>query len=162
MNDYYIEQRVKQNIKGSTMLKIVGLIMSIFVVICIAFRFPILFMLAIPYVAFVCFLVKRSDYEYEYLFCQGELDFDRIMAKSARKRILTVNIKEMEVLAPAGSPELQRYQGLKVYDCSSNSGNDVYVMVAKRNNQLVQVVFEPNEKMLDGIRFLAPRKVFKK
>ena len=160
MSDYYIEQRVKQNMKGKTMLKIVGLIFSMFLAMWIALIIPLLFMLAFPYVAFAGFLIKRSSYEYEYLFCQGDLDIDRIMAKAARKRVVSVNIKEMEVMAPVGSRELDRYKGLKVLDCSSNAGNDAYILVAKRKGQLVRILFEPNEKLIDGIRLLAPRKVF--
>ena len=160
MNDLYIEERIKQKIKGTTMLKIVGLILSALVAMYLAMVFYILFMVAIPYVAFAIYLITRCNYEYEYLYFQGELDIDRISAKSSRKRILSVNVKEMEILAPTGSAELQRYNNLKSIDCSSNTGKKTYEMVATRKGQLVRIIFEPSQKLVDGMRMLAPRKVF--
>ena len=160
MNDYYIEQRVKQKMTGTTLLKIVCILFSSLVGMYIAIAFPILFMLAVPYVAFAIYFATRCNYEFEYLYFQGSLDIDRISAKSSRKRILSVDVKEMEILAPTGSAELQRYNNLKKIDCSSNTDAKTYEMVATRKGQLVRIVFEPSQKLVDGIRMLAPRKVF--
>jgi len=66
----------------------------------------------------------------------------------------------MEVLAPTGSPELRPYQELKVYDCSSKTENKTYEIVAKLKEQNVRIIFEPNDTILQGMRFYAPRKVF--
>lgn len=160
MNEYYVEQRVKQKMTVSTVMKIIGLIFSGFLALFIAFVFPLLFMVCVPYAFFVIFLIHRSNYEFEYLFFNGDLDVDRISAKASRKRILSTSVKEIEVLAPTGSIELQRYKNLKKIDCSSNSDNKTYEMVAKKGGQLVRIIFEPNQKILDGVRMLAPRKVF--
>ena len=160
MNDYYIEQRVKQKTTGTTVLKIVGILFSSLVGMYIAIVFPLLFMLAVPYVAFAIYFATRCNYEFEYLYFQGELDIDRISAKSSRKRMLSVNVKEIEVLAPTGSAELKRYEKLKTLDCSSNTGAKTYELVATRKGQLVRIIFEPSQKLVDGIRMITPRKVF--
>jgi hypothetical protein len=98
--------------------------------------------------------------EYEYIYFNGELDIDRILGMEARKRVITISAKEMEVLAPTGSPELRPYQQLKVYDCSSKTENKTYEIVAKLKGENVRIIFEPNDIILEGMRFYAPRKVF--
>ena len=54
----------------------------------------------------------------------------------------------------------KRYANLKTIDCSSNTGAKTYEIVGTRKGQLVRVIFEPSQKLVDGIRLLAPRKVF--
>ena len=79
-----------------------------------------------------------------------------------RKRLFSVNVKTLEVLAPTGSVELQQYKNVKAYDCSSNTGNKTYEMVFVKSEKTVKVIFEPNETILNGMRMFAPRKVFLK
>ena len=164
MNERYFEERVKQKLTGKTMAKAFGMMLSAVVVLFLAFIFsykiPILFMLAIPYAAYAVYFVSQCNYEYEYLYFQGSLDIDRIRAKSSRKRIITVDVKEMEVMAPSNSATLQQYNNLKRIDCSSNTGAKTYELVAKRKGQLVRIIFEPSQKLVDNIRVYAPRKVF--
>lgn len=160
MNEYYIEQRVKQKTTTKTLLKMVGIVISGFVGLYLAMVFPILFMLAVPYFAFSIYFATRCNYEFEYLYFQGSLDIDRISAKSSRKRLMTVDVKEIEVLAPTGSHELKRYANVKTLDCSSNTGAKTYELVATRKGQLVRIIFEPEQKLVDGIRLITPRKVF--
>ena len=120
MNEHYIEERVKQKMTGGTVLKAFGMLFSALVVLYLSMAFshiiPILFMLAIPYLGFAVYFATRCNYEFEYLYFQGELDIDRISAKSSRKRILSVSVKEMEILAPTGSAELKRYANLNCGD----------------------------------------------
>ena len=42
------------------------------------------------------FIFPGTDLEFEYLFVNGELDIDKIMAKSKRKRVKSLNITECE------------------------------------------------------------------
>ena len=101
------------------------------------------------------------DHEFEYLFVNGALDIDKIMAKSRRKKVFTMELNEMEVLAQAGSAELRPYQGLKTVDFSSgNRDAKQYEMVIVQKGEKKRVVFEPNSTILEGMKMLAPRKVF--
>ena len=161
MGDSYTEQLVRQNASSATMLKKVGLIIAIIVCGFIAMFIPFLIILPAFGIMGLVYLWRRwSSVEYEYLYFNGELDIDRIMGMEARKRVISVSAKEMEVLAPTGSIELQPYQNLKVYDCSSKTGNKTYEIVTKLKDQNVRVIFEPNDIILQGMRFYAPRKVF--
>jgi hypothetical protein len=66
----------------------------------------------------------------------------------------------MDFMAPTGAPELYRFQNLKKLDFSTKTpGNKTYTMIALHKGQKVQVIFEPNEEILKGIRDLVPRKI---
>ena len=59
--------------------------------------FSFVFVIGVFYYAYK--LIKNSSIEYEYILTNNELDIDKIIAKSARKRMLTVNFREIEICA---------------------------------------------------------------
>ena len=70
------------------------------------------------------FIFPGTDLEFEYLFVNGELDIDKIMAKSKRKRVKSLNITECDIMAPLNSHRMDYYnsnQKLKVQDFSSGN-----------------------------------------
>ena len=74
--------------------------------------------------------------------------------------MFSTNIKEVEVLAPEGSDALRPFQGLKVLDFSSmEPERKKYVMVTSYKGEKVRVLIEPNDVILNGMKYLAPRKV---
>ena len=161
MSDSYTEQLVKQNASSTMMFKKIGLIIAIIICALIAIVVPVLVIIPALGIVGLIYLWRRwSSVEYEYLYFNGELDIDRIMGREARKRLISISAKDMEVLAPTGSAQLQPYQSLKVYDCSSKTDNKTYEIVAKLKDQNVRVIFEPNDTILQGMRLYAPRKVF--
>lgn len=160
MNEFYTEQLVKQKATLSTMIKKSAVVVFVIVMFLVAL---LISLAAIPLfigaVALAVFLWKRFNLEFEYLYYNGDLDIDKIMGMQKRKRVFSANVKIMEVIAPSGSFELQQYQNLKKYDCSTNSGNKTYEMVIPHKGQKVRVIFEPNEKILQDLRRWEPRKV---
>ncbi len=72
--------------------------------------FNFLFLLAAVVLGIACyFIVPKTDLEYEYLFVNGEMDIDMVMAKSKRKKAKTVNIREADLVAPLDSHRLDYY-----------------------------------------------------
>lgn len=161
MGDFYTEQLVKQKTSMKAMLIKVGLILltilsglAIFIIPAVGFLVPVI-MIVVD-----MFVFKRLDLEFEYLYINGDLDIDKIMSQQSRKRVLSVNVKEMEIMAPVGYAELRPYEHLKKIDCSSAEANrKIYGMVVPHKGQTVMVLFEPNDTIINGIRMLAPRKV---
>lgn len=161
MGDFYTEQLVKQKtsmksmlIKAAMILLTVVSFLALFVIPAVGFLIPIV-MIIIDMVVF-----KRLDLEFEYLYINGDLDIDKIMSQQSRKRVLSVNVKEMEIMAPIGYAELRPYENLKKIDCSSAmEGHKIFGMVVPYKGQTVMVLFEPNDTIINGIRMLAPRKV---
>ena len=160
MNDFYTEQLSKK--QTSTKDLVTKAVLAAFAIVSVltVFIFPVGLLIPIVVIALVWFLMTRLDVEYEYLYINGDLDIDKIMHKSKRKRLFSANVKEVEILAPADSPQLNQYQRARVLDLSSCSKDGrKYALVVASNGQLTKLIFEPNDTIIEGISMLAPRKV---
>ena len=160
MGDFYTEQLVKrQKASSTTLIKAILIILTVLSVVLI---FMIPFGIIGPVIiALDVFLFRSMDVEYEYLFVNGSLDIDKIMAKSRRKNMFSMEMTDLEMMAPSGSPELRPYQGLKGTDYSSGMpGADTYELIVVNNGEKKKIIFEPNKTVCEGLKMLAPRKVF--
>lgn len=161
MNEFLTEQLVKRSKTVATAVKKVGLIAATVVSILLGFVHPMLVWVTAIMIIVDIFLFKRMNVEFEYVYFNGDLDIDKIMDMQSRKRVFSTNIKEMEVIAPSGSVELHPYQRTKTLDFSTQNPDDkVYEMVTLFKGETVKVLFNPNEKILNGMKNMAPRKVF--
>lgn len=162
MGENYTEQLIRQNATSQTKLKRLALIAGLSVMITATFAIPMLFPLTFAYVLFLIYIWKRFNLEFEYIYYNGDIDIDVIKGMIKRKRLFSVNVKTLEVMAPTGHIELQQYNKLKTYDCSTNTGNPTFEMVFMKGERKVKVIFEPKEAIVQGMRMFAPRKVFLK
>ena len=106
MSDFYTEQLVKRKASMGTMVAKAALIALTVVSLLSFFLFPLgILFFGIMIVADI-FLFRQLDLEFEYLYVNGDLDIDKIMAKQKRKRVFQTNVSELEVIAPTGSAEL--------------------------------------------------------
>ena len=161
MNEFLTEQLVKRTQSIATTCKKAGLIAVTAILVFLGLSIPLLIWAAVIMIFVDVFLFKRMNVEFEYVFFNGDLDIDKIMNMQSRKKMFTTNIKEMEVLAPSGSVELHPYQRTKTLDFSSQNPDDqVYEMVTMFKGETVKVLFNPNEKILNEMKNLAPKKVF--
>ena len=161
MSDFYTEQLIKKQTTGKDrMIKILLILLTV-VSVLIIFIFPFGIILPVALIALDVFMFQRMDVEYEYLFVNGSLDIDKIMAKSRRKNMFSMEMTDLEMMAPSGSPELRPYQGLKGTDYSSGMpGADTYELIVVNNGEKKKIIFEPNKTVCEGLKMLAPRKVF--
>ncbi len=164
MSDFYTEQLIKKRTDGKDIAMKILLIAVTVISFFIAFLMPFLLLLPIVLIAADIFLFRRMDVEYEYIYINGDLDIDKVMHKEKRKHMLSMNVQDMELLAPEGSFQLQSYRTGKVYDYSSGdpSATGRYVLVFTRSGETVKVLFEPNRDLVEGFFLLAPRKVIRK
>ena len=161
MNEYMVEQLEKKETTATDILIKASLIVAT------ALSFLLFFVSSVGTIVFIAlvfadyFLFKRLDVEYEYSYFDGSLDIAKIMSRESRKELFSTNIKEeMELLAPSDAPELQYHQVEKTLDYSTKkTGNKTYTMVTLYKGQKVKMIFEPNEKMLNIMKDVAPRKV---
>ena len=160
MSDFYTEQLVKRKASMGTMVAKAALIALTVVSLLSFFLFPLgILFFGIMIVAAI-FLFRQLDLEFEYLYVNGDLDIDKIMAKQKRKRVFQTNVSELEVIAPTGSAELNAFQNIKAHNFSTmNPDHKTYTMVVVKNGQKEKIIFEPNQTILEGMRMLAPRKV---
>ncbi len=109
------------------------------------------------------FLAITRNIEFEYMVTNGDLDIDTIISKKKRKRILSVSVKDFEVIASLKSDKLTSdIQQIKnvIHTESSPSADGLYFGVVNYKGARTVVVMEPSEKVLNALRSAAPRKVF--
>ena len=157
MGDFYTEQLVKrQKASSTTLIKAILIILTVLSVVLI-FMIPFGIIGPVIMIALDVFLFRSMDVAYE----NGSLDIDKIMAKSRRKNMFSMEMTDLEMMAPSGSPELRPYQGLKGTDYSSGMpGADTYELIVVNNGEKKKIIFEPNKTVCEGLKMLAPRKVF--
>lgn len=160
MNDFYTEQLVKRKTTGTSILAKIGLILLTMLSFVLLLRVPFAIIVVVGMIVLDVYLFRGMDLEYEYLYVNGELDIDKIMAKSRRKRVFSTNIEELELLAPSGASELRLLKAQKTFNYSTLvQGNKTYELIVTQKGQKVKIIFEPNEAILEGFKMLAPRKV---
>lgn len=109
-------------------------------------------------------VVIGSNVEYEYSFTNGAMDVDKIIAARRRKRMTSLNAREIEIMAgkrySAFEGYLKNSEIKKVSACSSIDDDDVYFVIYTDGGVRKMLLFNPNEKIRDGFRRLNPQKVF--
>ena len=108
------------------------------------------------------YFVPKISAEYEYVYCDGQVDFDRINGGARRKTLLKVDFDQMVVIAPKNSHALDGYKhsGVIVKDFSSQDKNaKIYAMVVKEGEKTTVIYFEPNEKMLSIMKQKSTMKI---
>ena len=120
---------------------------------------------AVPAVVFGVawfFVRQNADVEFEYAHTNGEFDIDKGIANSSRKRAVSVDLSRVEIVAPADSPELERYESLKRADYSAKDPeNPPYGMVCVVKGERKLLLLQLDEKMLASLRKWMPSKVVK-
>lgn len=100
------------------------------------------------------FLFTMLSIEYEYVYTNGELDIDKIINKSRRKRVFSVDVRAIEVMAHISDKEYEReFANLKkTMDFSSGTvGKNTYVAKVEYKNEMVKMIFEPNKKIQEAM-----------
>lgn len=164
MNELYAEAGVKRKETAGTMalrfLMIFGTVIIFFLILTL--QNSILLLLSAILIVGIIYLFPRLKVEYEYVFCDGQLDFDKIMGNAKRKNVMKIDFEQVEIMAPEGSHSLDGYTYAKstVKDFSSKS-KDVkpYVIIIRKGETTTKILFEPSEKMISCIKMKNPRKV---
>lgn len=162
MGDTYYEQIVACNPPKTAGIEKAGLILLCVLSFFFIFIPYIGIFLTAGVIVFVVFRFQNQDFEYEYSFVNGELDVDKIIAKSRRKSMGTFVFKQIELMAPVGANEALRLENskYKTFKFVSNAPDArVYVAYVMKDKEMVRVYFEPNDEIVGAISYLNPRKV---
>lgn len=164
MSDLYTELIVKRKTPVSDQVKKVLLIVATVLIAFVGLfvtPFGLIALIAIGVADY--FLIPRFDLEFEYLYVNGELDVDRIMSKTKRKRARSLDLEKMVLMAPVNSHELDYYNhnnSIKLVDFSSGEpDHKIFALIMQSDKGLEKILFEPNDVMLNDIRRIAPSKV---
>ncbi|MCX7714335.1 MAG: DUF6106 family protein [Clostridia bacterium] len=169
--DIYIEHIVKHKKTIKDYAAVTGIIVGALVLsmACLLFR-AYLFGLSFIVIALICYgaymLITSLNIEYEYILTNGELDIDKIIAKRGRKRIITVNFKEVELCARVNDAKFQNeYKntqsiGQTLFLAGDIKSEGIYFADFHQDGVKKRVLFEPNERIIEGIKKINPRNVY--
>ncbi|GLC29263.1 DUF6106 family protein [Clostridium omnivorum] len=121
---------------------------------------PSLLLLALSGGLFI--LKKKLFVEYEYEFTNGDIDIDKILEMKKRTRVISFNIKEVELIAPENSTYVKDFSNkpekvLNFYPSTANT--QIYVAMVTGGNERVQIRFVPDEKFLNLCYKYNPRAI---
>lgn len=165
-NDVFKEQLIKRQGNKTDILKKIGLVLLGILLIIVSYPITSKFKLTILVVAGVIWaeyiLINRFNVEYEYIFTNGDLDIDKIMNRSKRKRILTIDVRQFVVMAQFTNPEYKSLIGN--IDTTLDYGSGVlsettYGAVYEKEGKRVLLLFEPNQVLFEAIKIYIPKKI---
>jgi uncharacterized membrane protein YdbT with pleckstrin-like domain len=158
-DDIFVEEMVVRR-KG-----LLNLLLSVLIIVA-AVVLALAVWLFVPFISSVLMLiilfggylgVKFQYVEYEYSFTNGDLDIDKIMAKRKRTRVLEINQKQIQVMAPYTAEyesETKDYQVSQVLDVSSskNAAGRWFFIYEKTDGTYGFVVMQPSKQMREAFQ----------
>lgn len=164
----FVEQMIKRGTKEKDNMKRFVIVLLGLIAIGIPFLLgPSVVYYAEPVVVLVaafCVWIfwRRASQEYEYIYTDGNLDIDVIYGQTSRKHLVTFDARSVKIIAPANDPKAQaatRDKGATtIYACRGAVEDGTYVIVGEYRSKLYHVYFEPNARILKGIKTYAPAK----
>lgn len=114
--------------------------------------------------AYGCYVGKsKQAIEYEYTFTNGDIDIAQVIENSRRKQILSVDIKNFEIIAPItyeGYSSVENNPGFqKKYEVYLNKDKKIYYGVFNKGSGRYIILFEPSKQMLDLFKLYRPKNV---
>ena len=153
MSDLYSELLVKKEPTAKDSIVKYGMIvLTVLAVGAGLFISPILLLVAVALGVASYFVIPRTDLEYEYLFVNGEFDIDMVMSKSKRKKVMSMNLREADLVAPLDSHRMDYSSG--------NQQHRRFAVIIKSGGENCKIIIEPDEQMAQAIKNSAPSKVF--
>ena len=162
MNQLYAEAGVKRKDNGKTMGLRILLIVGIFIGVLLMLLGGFFGIAGVVLVVAMIYLFPKLNVEYEYVFVDGQLDFDRITGKARRKTMLRIDMEQVEIVAPQGSHALDSYNQMQLMNKDFSSYDKTvkpYVIIANVEDKKYRITFEPSEKMLSMMKQKSPRKI---
>lgn len=164
MNDTFYEQLITRKTSALTwvirILVIFGVLAIFFVGMPFFGGFAFILSAGLAFLAYYV-IFPRLNVEYEYDVANYDMGISAIYNKSSRKEKFSFDIREVDVIAPKGSPKLYNSGSMKVYDFTSREDNaKVYGIVTSIGSQKVCLYLEPNEKILQSLKDWAGAKMY--
>lgn len=122
--------------------------------------FSVFIAAALVYGAF--FLAQRFSVEYEYIYTNGEMDVDKIIAQRSRKRLVTVKMDTATAFGVADDNYTVDSDKTLIL-ASSNSADDAeyYIEFSHKSLGASVIIFSPDEDLLELVKSSLPRQLKK-
>lgn len=161
--DTFFEQIVKVKRTSGQVAGVVGiLVLLVILMLVFGFLFMTGFSIALLLAFGACWgafkLIQRSSIEYEYIFTNGDLDFDKIIARSSRKRVASIKCATVERYGKYNPAYRPSDSVKKVYMlCDADDPNAKFIIAPNKQEGNVMIVFSPDERMRGVIEKAVPR-----
>lgn len=159
--DTFFEQivAIKKNAKTIFLFALVwGLALAICAFL---FLFPIFGSFVLFVICGVLFgaykLSTLLNVEYEYIITNGTLDIDKIVNKSSRKRMLSIELSHVtgiEKYNPAAAANIDKSK----LTVACNDSDEAYMLVAERESKgVTYLIFAPDERLRGAMIKFMPK-----
>lgn len=159
MNDTYYEQIVAKegNVLGVAIRIMVYFLLLVLFILSMMQPMLVVALIALAGGAFY-YIFPRLKIEYEYSCLNSEFNIDAIFSKSSRKHITSFDVKNVERIAPLDKFDMNRYQGVKIYNFTGNAKllRTYALMVADGGNKRIFYLSLDNA-MLDLMKNYVPK-----
>lgn len=120
----------------------------------------LLFAIIMGILGYIC--GHYSKVEFEYSYCNKELDVDAIYAQTTRRHQSTLDLSKMEALVRVNGNKMKEYQNrqFKTVDYSTKDKANADAVYALFYDGTMKYLIEPDDKLLDAIKYMYARKVF--
>lgn len=102
--------------------------------------------------------------DWEYIFVDDEIRFSKIINKSRRKELVTVNLSKAEAVARVNDGAHNRlltHRDYKHFNFKSNTTDDCWFVAGlSSKGERICVVFEPDERMLEALKLTVRSRFF--
>ena len=101
--------------------------------------------------------IRFQGVEFEYSFTNGDFDIDKIMAKRKRQKLVEINHKQVQIMAPYTA----EYESVtKDYSVSAvvntaaskNSAGQWFFIYEDKEGKYIFVVFQPSKRLREAMR----------
>ena len=163
MEQAYAEYSVKQKTTGKDIALKIMMIFGVVLLFLVGFltKFQLLFLVAAVAVFAMVWFWPRFHVIWEYVYCDGQLDFDMIQGEDKRKTVLRIELENADVIAPMDSERMAGYRHLrtkKFYSLQPDAKTYGIAVRVEGKEEKILLEFEPNQKMLDLIYTKFPKK----
>ena len=168
--DIFCEYIVKKKIEAKDILKLFGIIVAAmilsFVALLIGLRFDMgIGFVLVAAVIYVTYLFSKFIYtEFEYALTNSELDVDKILGRSKRKRVVSVDFKTVDICASVND---EKYKSefnntgaiKKTINATGKSDYEIYFVDFQGEDGKTRLLFHPTDKMKNALKMINPRTI---
>lgn len=164
--DIFIEKIINKKKDTKDKLYVAGIILAGILLTAIVFIVPILSVFSPALFAIILFFgyhfAKSRNIEFEYAVTNGDIDVDKIIARSKRKRVLSVLTNDIEIVANIKSDKYSDYKNItkRIEAVTSMDDDNIYFLVATYKGERTILFFQPDQRMIDSFKIKIRSKVF--
>ena len=164
--DFFTEVIIKQKKSPLIYLAIIGMVIATVIVwafsltlMSVSALSGIVALLDVGIIYLSYYVISGFNIEYEYIATNTDLDIDKIVNRRKRKRIISLRLSEIDILAPIENDRENSDKTKVINAARSKNDPDAYYIIINQNGQKTKVVFNPNEKMIENAKRFYPEKV---